>query len=81
MGAKTLFIEPGPPWEYGNAESFNGDLRDELLDSGFFETLLEARVLIDRWRELYNMVRPYSRLRYRPPAPEAVAVGPQSLED
>jgi putative transposase len=53
-------------------ESFNGKLRDELLDREVFYTLLEARVLIEGWRPGYNHVRPYSALGYRSPAPEAI---------
>jgi len=68
---QTLFIEPGSPWENGYNESFNGKLRDELLDRELFDTLLEAKVLIERWRRHYNTVRPHSSLGYRPPAPEA----------
>jgi transposase InsO family protein len=68
---KTLFIEPGSPWENGYVESFNGKLRDELLDREVFDTLLEAKVLIERWRRIYNTVRPHSSLGYRAPAPEA----------
>ena len=60
VGVGTLFIEPGSPWENGYVESFNGKLRDELLDREIFYTLLEARVLIERWREHYNRVRPHS---------------------
>jgi putative transposase len=71
VGVKTLFIEPGSPWENGYVESFNGKLRDELLDAELFDTLLEARVLVERWRTIYNTVRPHSALDYRPPAPEA----------
>jgi putative transposase len=67
---KTLFIEPGSPWENGYIESFNGKLRDELLDREVFETLLEAKVLIERWKVEYNTIRPHSALGYRPPAPE-----------
>lgn len=70
---KTLFIEPGSPWENGYIESFNGKLRDELLNREIFDTLLEAKVLIERWRVEYNTVRPHSSLGYRPPAPEAIA--------
>jgi putative transposase len=73
LDVRTLYIEPGSPWENGYVESFNGKLRDELLDREIFYTLLEARVLIERWREHYNRVRPHSSLGYRPPAPEAVA--------
>lgn len=72
VGVKTLYIEPGSPWENGYIESFNGKLRDELLNLEIFETLLEARVLVERWRVDYNTHRPHSSLGYRPPAPEAV---------
>jgi len=73
VGVKTLYIEPGSPWENGYIESFNGKLRDELLNGEIFETLLEAKVLIEGWRQEYNQVRPHSALGYRPPAPEAIA--------
>jgi putative transposase len=71
LGVKTLFIEPGSPWENGYIESFNGKMRDELLDREIFTTLDEAKVLIGQWRKEYNQVRPHSALGYRPPAPEA----------
>jgi transposase InsO family protein len=71
LGVTTLFIEPGSPWENGYVESFNGKLRDELLNAELFDTLLEARMLVERWRRDYNAVRPHSALGYRPPAPEA----------
>ncbi len=71
LGIKTLFIEPGSPWENGYIESFNGKLRDELRNREIFTTLTEAKVLIEQWRQEYNHVRPHSALRYRPPAPEA----------
>lgn len=69
LGVRTLFIEPGSPWENGTIESFNGKLRDEWLNGELFYTLAEARVLIERWRCHYNQVRPHSSLGYRPPAP------------
>ena len=72
LGVKTLFIEPGSPWENGYIESFNGKMRDELLDREIFTTLEEAKVLIEQWRKEYNQVRPHSSLGYRPPAPEAI---------
>ncbi len=72
VGAKTAYIEPGSPWENGYVESFNGKLRDELLNTEVFNTLLEARVLIEQWRVHYNTIRPHSSLGYRPPAPEVV---------
>ena len=56
-------------------ESFNGKLRDELLNAEVLNTLLEARVLIEQWRVHYNRVRPHSSLGYRPPAPEAIVSG------
>jgi transposase InsO family protein len=76
VGVKTLYIEPGSPWENGYIESFNGRLRDELLNGEIFDTLLEAKVLIERWRVRYNTVRPHSSLGYKPPAPEAIAPRP-----
>ena len=77
MGVKTLYIEPGSPWENGYNESFNGKLRDELLNGEIFYTLQEAQILIERWRQEYNTIRPHSALGYRPPAPEAIAVIPR----
>jgi len=74
LGVKTLFIERGSPWENGYLESFNGKLRDELLNRELFRTLEEAKVLIEAWREDYNQIRPHSSLGYQPPAPEAVLV-------
>ena len=71
LGVKTLFIEPGSPWENGYNESFNGKLRDELLNGEIFYTLREAQILIERWRRHYNEVRPHSSLGYKPPAPQA----------
>jgi putative transposase len=73
VGVKTLFIDPASPWENGYCESFNGKLQDELLKREIFYTLLEAKVLIERWRVHYNTQRPHSALGYRPPAPAAVA--------
>ena len=72
LGVKTLYIEPGSPWENGYNESFNGKLRDELLNGEIFYTLQEAKVLIERWRQHYNTIRPHSSLGYRPPAPAAI---------
>jgi putative transposase len=72
VGVKTLYIEPGSPWENGYNESFNGKLRDELLKGEIFYTLQEAKVLIEQWRRHYNTVRPHSSLGYRPPAPQTI---------
>ena len=75
VGAKTAFSEPGSPWENGYVESFNGKLRDELLNAEVFNTLAEAKVLIEQWRVHDNTVRPHSSLGYRPPAPEVIVLG------
>jgi len=69
LHVKPLFIEPGSPWENGYIESFNGKLRDELLNGEIFDTITEARVITERWRKRYNTIRPHSSLGYRPPAP------------
>jgi transposase InsO family protein len=74
LKVKTLFIEPGSPWENGYNESFNGKLRDELLNGEIFYTLKEAQVLIEQWRKEYNTVRPHSSLGYKPPVPETIAL-------
>ena len=71
LGVGTLLIEPGSPWENGYVESFNGKLRDELLNGEVFYTLKVAQVQIQRWRQGYNRLRPHSALGYRPPAPES----------
>ena len=72
VGAKTAFIEPGSPWENGYCESFNGRMRDELLNGEVFYSLREAQIIIENWRKHYNTKRPHSALGYRPPAPEAI---------
>jgi transposase InsO family protein len=79
LGVTTLFIEPGSPWENGYIESFNGKLRDGLLNGEIFTTLLEAKVLIENWRREYNTIRPHSSLGYKPPAPEAIMPGGKYL--
>ena len=72
IGVQTLYITPGSPWENGYCESFNGSLRDELLNGEIFYSLAEAQILIEAWRRHYNTVRPHSSLGYRPPAPQTV---------
>ena len=79
INVKTLFITPGSPWENGYNESFNGKLRNELLNGEVFYTLQEAKVLIERWRRHYNEVRPHSSLGYKPPAPKTILPRPDSL--
>jgi transposase InsO family protein len=68
VGVTTLYITPASPWENGYNESFNGSLRDELLNGEIFYSLAEAKVLIEAWRRHYNTIRPHSSLGYRPPA-------------
>ncbi|MDB5380550.1 MAG: transposase, partial [Rhodospirillales bacterium] len=76
VGASPAFIGRAPkaidgsPWENGYVESFNGKLRDELLNAEVFHTLAEAKILIEQWRGHDNTLRPHSALGYRPPAPE-----------
>ena len=67
-----LDIAPGSPWENGYCESFNGKMRDQLLNGELFYTLKEAQIIIERWRIHYNTVRPQSRLGGQPPAPETL---------
>ncbi len=81
LGVKTLFIEPGSPWENGYVESFNGKLRDELLDGEIFYSLKEAQIVVADWRRLYNGLRPHSSLKQRPPAPETLLFAGFSLAD
>jgi putative transposase len=78
LGARTLYIEPGSPWENGFCESFNGKLRDECLNGEIFYSLREATVVIEQWRNQYNTIRPHSSLNYRPSAPQtSTALSPQ----
>jgi transposase InsO family protein len=74
LSVRPLLIEPGSPWENGYTESFNGKMRDELLDGEIFYSLKEAQVLIEMWRNHYNMVRQHSSLGAKPPAPATVVV-------
>jgi len=80
VGARTLYIEPGSPWENGYNESFNGKLRDECLNQEIFYSLREAQVVIEGWRKEYNTVRPHSSLGYQPPAPATYRPTPLTLE-
>lgn len=72
LGVNTLFIEPGSPWENGYIESFNGKLRDKLLNGEIFDNILESSVIIEQWRKHYNKIRPHSSLNFRPPVPEVM---------
>ena len=77
--SRRIFIEPGSPWENGYNESFNGKLRDELLNGEIFYSLAEAAVLVEQWRREYNTVRPHSACGGFPPAPEAIKPSPWFL--
>ena len=74
VGVPTRCIEPGSPWENGSVESFTGTLRDECRNRERFDTLLEAQVLIARWRREDHPLRPHRALGSRPPAPETQAI-------
>jgi putative transposase len=76
---ETLFIEPGSPWENGYSESFNSRFRDEFLDRELFSSVLEARVLGERYRVDHNLTRPHSSLGYRTPAEFAARCAPPGL--
>ncbi len=71
-GVITAYIEPGSPWENGYVESFNARMRDEFLNGELFGNMYEAQVLIKRWVDYYNTIRPHSSLRGRVPAPQTI---------
>ena len=73
---KTLYIDPGSPWQNGFVESFHGRFRDECLNREQLWTLTEARVVIEDFRRDYNQDRPHSRLGYQSPARYAQALTP-----
>lgn len=75
-GAGTAYIDPGSPWQNPYVESFNARLRDELLAVEQFDTILEAKVLVDDWRIDYNLNRPHSSLGYLTPAYAATQTQP-----
>jgi len=82
IGAQTLFIAPGSPWENAYSETFNSRLGDELLKREVFTSLTEAKVLVEQYRRSYNEERPHSALGYWTPAAFAaacVAAGSASL--
>jgi putative transposase len=63
-----VFIPPGQPWKNGFIESFHDKFRDECLQREWFQSLLEAQVVIEAWRVHYNTQRPHSSLAYQTPA-------------
>jgi putative transposase len=66
-GIDTAVIDPGKPWQNGSNESFNGKFRDECLGMEWFRNRVEAKVVIENWRQEYNVVRPHSSLGYQTP--------------
>ena len=74
-GVETLYIEAGSPWENAYAESFIGRFGDELLKREVFAGLVEAKVLIEEYREHHNHRRPHSALCYRAPSEFAALCG------
>jgi putative transposase len=70
------FIPPGQPWKNGFIESFHDKFRDECLQREWFQSLAEAQVVIERWRQRYNTQRPHSALGYQTPAQFAAAYQP-----
>ena len=72
-GSGASYIEPGSPWENPFVESFGGKVRDEVLAVEAFDSLLEAKTVIEDWRNTYNTRRPHSSLGWK--APAAYAAG------
>lgn len=79
-GSGRSFIEPGSPWQNPFVESFGSRVRDEVLSVEAFDTLLEARTVIDDWRTIYNQRRPHSSLGWKPPAVYAATLTKQPNE-
>ncbi len=71
---RTLYIQKASPWENGYVESFNGKLRDELLDRELFLSMAEARYVVDEWRLEYNHHRPHGGLAWQTPASFAAMI-------
>lgn len=78
MEVKSLYIEPGSPWQNGFAESFNSKFRTEFLERELIYTLIEARVLAEDWRTFYNEVRPHRSLGMLTPKEFTAKEAPQS---
>jgi len=77
-GCKTIYIEPGSPWENPYIESFNGKFRDECLNREIFTTAREAQEVVERWRREYNEFRPHSSLGYMTPSEFSLRYGSSS---
>lgn len=79
-GVKTLYIEPGSPWENAYSETFISRFSDELLEREVLANLLEAKVLVEEYRRHYNHERPHSALGYRTPAEFALSCELESVD-
>ena len=77
---ETAYIAPGSPWENAYVESFNGKLRDELLDRELFASLAEAKLLAAQYRDEYNHHRAHSSLGYKTPAEFAATISGGNME-
>jgi transposase InsO family protein len=75
-----VFIPPGQPWKNGFIESFHDKFRDECLEREWFQSLLEAKVVIEAWRLHYNTQRPHSSLAYQTPAAFAEKLASQPAQ-
>ena len=73
-GVDWHYIAPGKPQQNGYNESFNGRLRDELLNETLFRSLPHARALLEAWRRDYNEHRPHSKLGWVTPGAYARAL-------
>ena len=76
-GVDLHFIEPGKPSQNGFCESFNGRMRDELLNETLFRSLPHARAVLEAWRRDYNERRPHSKLGWLTPQAYAEALSGQ----
>ncbi len=77
-GIETAPIDPGKPWQNGSNESFNGKFRDECLGMQWFKNRIDAKVVIEGWRRMYNGVRPHSSLNNLTPAEYAMRIATTS---
>ena len=67
VGVKTIYIDPGSPWQNGHVESFHNRLRDEGVKQELFPSMPEARVVIEDWRRSYHRIHPHSSLGFQSP--------------
>ena len=80
LSVKPLFIEPGSPWENLSPKGRRHLGGGSLLAREIFYSLKEAQILIEMWRNHYNMVRPHSSLGYKPPEPATVVIQPSQIQ-